>query len=96
MSVQYVSEITIDQGEKVHVRSIVKPKCEHYLPFAIKSARYELYAPDGRIEAEGDCLISGHELDALIEPKGAGTYRLKEIYEIADEIWVDNVRIKVG
>lgn len=96
MSVQYVAEITIDQGEKVHVRSIVKPKCEHYLPFVIRSARFELYAPDGKVEAEGECSITDHELDALIEPKGTGTYRLKEIYEIADEVWVDNVKIKVG
>ncbi|MDO5539397.1 MAG: hypothetical protein Q4F83_04905 [Eubacteriales bacterium] len=96
MSVQYVAELQIDHGERLHVKSVVKPKCEHYLPFLIRSARYELLNPNGIVEAEGDCSISDHELDVLIEPQKTGTYRLKYIYEIADEIWVDNVRIKVG
>lgn len=96
MGVQYVAEMQIDQGEKIHVKCIVKSKCEHYIPFVIRSARYELIDPDGRIEAQGECSISEHEIDALVEPVRSGTYRLKYIYGIADEVWVDNVKLKVG
>lgn len=95
MSVLYVSDMTIDLGEKIHVRSIVKPKCEQDLPFTIRNARYELiYGTE--VEDSGECAINGHEIDAFICPKNTGTYCLKYIYDIADETWVDNVRIKVG
>lgn len=96
MSVLYVAEMDIDLGEQIHVRSIVKPKCEQDLPFTIREARYELIDPDGNIEDSGDCTITGHEIDAFIGPQNEGKYRLKYIYEIADETWVDNVRLKVG
>ncbi|MDO4324065.1 MAG: hypothetical protein Q4C61_16250 [Lachnospiraceae bacterium] len=96
MSMQYVKELTADQGEKFHVKSVVKTKCEHYVPFTIKSARYELLDLSGNIEAEGECTITDHELDALVEFRKSGTYCLRFIYKIADETWVDNVKIKVG
>ena len=96
MSVSYVAEMDIDLGEKVHIRSVIKPKCEAGLPFAIKSARYELLDARGIVEASGDCTITDHVIDALVSPKAAGTYQLKYIYEIADEIWVDNVKLRVG
>lgn len=93
---QYVAEILIDLGERIHIRSIVKPKCEQALPFEIKGAKYELYAPDDSLEDTGDCTINGHELDALIQPKKAGTYTFKYVYEVADEIWIDAVKLKVS
>lgn len=96
MSVQYVAEMDIDQGEKIHIRSIVKPKCEQDLPFTIRAARYELIDPDGSMEDSGDCRIDEHEIDAIIAPRMIGTYRLKYIYEIADETWGDNVKLRVG
>lgn len=95
MSVLYVEDMTIDLGEKIHVRSIVKPKCEQDLPFTIRNARYELiYGTE--VEESGECTINEHEIDAFIHPEKAGTYYLKYIYDIADETWVDKVRIKVG
>lgn len=95
MSVQYVAEMNIDLGEKIHIRSIVKPKCEQDIPFTIRSAIYELYDPSGNMEDSGNCVIKMHELDAFISPQKIGSYRLKYIYEIADETWVDNVRLRV-
>lgn len=96
MSVQYVKDLTVDQGEKIHIKSVVKPKCEHYVPFSIKSARYELLDMSGNIDAKGECTITDHEIDALIEFRKSGTYCLRFTYEIADETWVDNIRLKVG
>ena len=96
MSVQYVSDLYIDLGERVHVRCIVRPKCEQELPFEIIRARYEMTNEKGLVENSGECEINGHEIDAMISPSAAGTYRLKYIYEIADETWVDNIRVKVG
>ena len=48
------------------------------------------------MEDSGDCRIDEHEIDAIIAPRMIGTYRLKYIYEIADETWVDNVKLRVG
>ncbi len=96
MSVQYVAEMNIDLGEKIHIRSIVKPKCEQDIPFAIRDARFELIDGSGLMEDSGECSITGHEIDALIAPQKPGSYRLKYIYDIADEIWVDNIRLRVG
>lgn len=96
MSVLYVGEMNVDLGEQFHVKCEVKPKCEQELPFEIKLARYELIDLNSEIEDQGECMINGHVLDAFISPKKEGRYRLKIIYQIADETWVDNIRLKVG
>lgn len=96
MSVSYAAEMNIDLGEKIYVRCIVKPKCEQELPFVIRNARWGLKDTGGVLEDEGECIINGHEISAFIAPQKAGTYRLKYTYEIADETWVDNVKLKVG
>lgn len=95
MSVRYVGEMYIDLGERIHLRSIVKAKCEKDIPFVIRNARYELYDQYGELEDHGECLINGHELDVLIHPQNIGTYKFKYIYEVADEIWIDVLRLKV-
>lgn len=95
MSVSYVAEMVLDLGERIHIRSEVKPKCEQDIPFTIHSARWELWMKDKDIESEGECIINGHELDALIQPREKGTYVFKFIYEVADEIWIDQLRLKV-
>lgn len=95
MSVLYVAELQLDYGEKVHIRVTVKPKCDTELPFTVKSASYELIYGD-ETEAEGECTITDHVLDAFIAPEKTGTYRLKYTYQIADETWVDNIKLKVG
>lgn len=98
MSVTYVGEMTFDFGEKRHVRCVVKPLCEQDLPFTIRNARWELWNlwNTDEMEATGECEIDGHELDAYISPQERATYRLAFIYEVADETWVDNIKVKVG
>lgn len=82
MSIQYVAEIYIDLGEAIHVRSNITPQCGTDLPFEI-------------LEASGNCVIDGHEIDVFLSPESAGEYRLRHIYRIADETWVDNLKIRV-
>lgn len=96
MSVEYAGDKYVDAGERIHIRCVIKPKCNQDIPFTIKSARWELYNPMGVLEAEGECEINGHELDAMVQPKGTGRYKFKFIYEVADEIWVDPVRLRVN
>lgn len=48
------------------------------------------------LEAEGECTVNGHTLDALIQPEISARYRFKYIYQVADETWVDVVRIRVN
>ena len=96
MSVEYAADKYVDFGEKIHIRGTVRPKCNQDIPFTIRSARWKLYNPMGVLEAEGECEINGHELDAMVQPKGTGRYKFKFIYEVADEIWVDPVRLRVN
>ena len=101
MSIKYVDDIYMDLGEKIHMLSLVRPVCGKVIPFEIQAARWELYREDWEsgdlvLEAEGECTINGHTLDALIQPEMAARYRFKYIYEVADEIWVDVVRIRVN
>lgn len=96
MSIRYVDEIEMDLEERRRINCIVKTECEQDKPFTIRNARYELIYMN-EIEDSGECTVNEHEIcTGLISPKNAGTYRLKYVYEIAGEIWVDNLRIKVG
>ena len=95
---QYVAPMRMDLGEAIHVKSVVKTNCDQEIPFTIRQARGELaYLEDYKEEVEslGDCVVAGHEIDAFISPKKKGTYKLRYIYEIADETWVDAVKIEV-
>lgn len=95
MGVEYVEDIYVDLGERIHIRGAVSPKCNQDIPFVIRDARWELYDPKGELEAEGTCVINDHELDALVEPKSTGRYKFKFIYSVADEIWVDQAKLRV-
>lgn len=95
---RYAEPMHMDLGEAIHVKSVVKPNCDQEIPFTIREARWELvYIEDyeEEVESVGDCVIAGHEIDAFISPKRTGTYKLRYIYEIADETWVDAVKIEV-
>lgn len=102
MSIKYVADIYIDIGEDVHIRSKVHPVCDEDIEFDIDSAKWELYHVDSmtgeaELEASGALEIEeDHILDALINPKQTGRYRLKYIYQIADETWVDVMRLRVN
>lgn len=96
MSVLYVDEVQIDLGEAIHITCTVKHKCANGPAFSIGGAKWILYDPSGEVEAQGDCKIDGHDIDAFVSPKKAGNYKLKYSYIIMDETWVDNVRLRVG
>ena len=95
MSANYVGSLDFDLGEKRHVKAVVKTKCETELEFVIRNARYEL-KKSGEVVDRGECTVTGHELDSYIAPDDRGTYDLVLTYEIADETWVDVVKVKVG
>lgn len=86
--------VRFDLGERRHVKMIVKPVCGDDIPFAIRNARWELVT-HGDIVDNGECTITDHELDIVIEPQKIGSYNLKVTYEIADETWVDNITVEV-
>ena len=100
MAIRYVEKVEMDLGEKIRFRSKVKPVCKAEIPFSITSAEYELIFIDVDTEQEiledsGKLNINNHTMDALIEPTRSGSYCLRYVYHIADEIWVDNFSIKV-
>lgn len=96
MGVQYIGERYVDIGEEIHIQVIVKLVCEKEIPFTIRSARFELFNKSGSLEASGDCTITYHTLDALINPQTVGTYTLKFIYNVGDETWVEPVKLRVS
>lgn len=96
MSTQYAARVQMDLGERIHLKSVVKPKCEKELPFVIRTAKYELWDSQGILEDSGECTINGHEIDAVIQPQKDTTYKFKYIYEVADEIWIDVIRLVVS
>lgn len=101
LSVKYIKNLDLDIGEEIHIRGVVKPECGQDIQFQIRAARWELhqeknYGEQTMLEAEGNLTIDGHTLDALIKPQKTGRYRLKFIYQIADETWIDVIRLRVN
>lgn len=96
MSVQYVAELDIDAGEERYIRAVVKPVCEQDIPFVIREARYELLDRADKLVSEGECEITDHEIAAFLSFQDPGVFRLKLIYKVGNETWVDNIRLKVG
>lgn len=95
LSVSYIAEVQMDLGEKIHIKSVVKPVCESDIAFLIRDARFELYDVDGNLEDSGPCRVNDHELDVMVSPKMAGAYRMRYIYDVADETWIDDIKLKV-
>lgn len=95
MSLNCAGRIEFDWGEKRHVQVRVQAECGTDEEFVIRNARYELLTGD-EIEDSGECLVTNHRIDACIQPQRKGSYDLRFIYEIADETWIDVVKIKVG
>lgn len=91
-----MQRVKFDFGEKRHVRTNVMLESGEEQPFLIRTAKWELTDAEGNIEDQGDCMIDEHELDAYINPLKVETYTLKFTYEVADEIWVDKIRVVVS
>lgn len=85
--------IWLDLGEEVHVYAEVT--CGEKVPFVVRDAKYVFIDPEGNIEAQGMCEVDGHRLDVFLMPQMAGDYKLKYTYKVADETWVDVVKVKV-
>lgn len=96
MSTQYADTMDIDAGEEIHIICTVKPKCGYHVPFTIKEAKWQLQDAKGQTVREGDCTIRDHDIDAFIKLEEEGIFYLRYIYKIADETWVDKIRLKVG
>lgn len=100
MNVSFVGGKEMDFGEQIHFKSVVKPEVDNpyqVLPFRIRNGTWRLiFKETGEVEDSGELTISEHTLDALICPQKPGIYILEFKYEIADEIWVDNFRLKVN
>lgn len=91
-----MQKIKFDLGEKRHVRIEITPESGEGLPFRIRNARWELYDPKASLEDSGECTIEVHELDAFITPKKAGAYTLSYVYEVADETWIEKIKVEVS
>lgn len=97
MATFYVTEINVDRGENIHIRSEVMPVCEEEIPFEIESATWKLWDSGmSEVIEEGECEVDEHILDALVDFLDTGTFYLEFTYYIADETWVDKAKIKVG
>lgn len=79
-------------GEERHVRLLIHATDGE--PFTIRDARFELKCA-GQTEAEGECIIDGHVIDARICPKKRTVYQLYVTYRIADEILMECVEVAV-
>lgn len=85
-------EVIFDLGEQKHV--YVEIRSRKGQDFQIRSASWELLQ-DGKTETGGSCVIIDHVLDIFLYPQQAGIYILRVTYEIADEVLVENIIIKV-
>jgi hypothetical protein len=63
--------------------------------FTITDATYEL-SLKGVVESEGACTISEHYVSVLISPKQKGRYRLRFIYNIGVEKFIDDMEVAVS
>ena len=79
-------------GEDKHVRLMVHATNGEL--FVIRTARWQLYCA-GELEAEGDCAIDEHVIDAKISPSRKTTYQLNITYQVADETLIERVEVAV-
>ncbi len=96
MSVPYVAEINVDRGEHIYIRNVITHKYNRDLPFTIRNAEWSLVDQVGRIFQGGNCDINGHEIKSFVKFDKEGTFFLRYVYQIGEETWVDNVKVKVG
>ncbi len=95
MSTQYAEPLEVDTGEEIHIICTVKTQCGYHVPFTIKEAKWELVGEKGIVIKEGTCEVRDHDIDAFVSLEDSGTFYLKYIYKIADETWVDKIKLKV-
>lgn len=62
--------------------------------FTIHDATFKLSLRDA-LEEEGNCRIDDHVISVLIQPQHRGGYILQFEYDIGDEIFKEDVLVKV-
>lgn len=86
--------VVFDYGEVRHVKLRIH-SCKNE-NFEIVSASYTLtVAGETEPEDSGLCIILGHTLDMVINPKKKVRYLLKITYYIGDETLIDTVEVRV-
>lgn len=79
-------------GEERHVRLMIHATNNE--PFLIRAARWELFCA-GEREAEGECIIDEHVIDAKISPARKTTYQFNFTYQVADETLIEQIEVVV-
>lgn len=77
-------------GENKHVR--IRIHARNNEPFVIREATWQLKG-DYDTEAEGECLITGDVIDAMIMPQKRTTYKLYYTYKVADEVLMECIEV---
>ena len=82
-------------GEKKYVNAIIRTKNDHDV-VVINEAKWELYESLDQIFSQGDCVVSGDQVSALIETNKIGNYILKFIVVIGPEKIIEKTAIRVN
>lgn len=87
-------KIYMELGESRHIR--LKIHSIKNDAFEISKASYTLLPMEKEeAEDEGAAVILDHIIDVVITPQNIGVYHLRVTYEIADEILIDTVEVRV-
>lgn len=88
-----MQKIMFEAGEQRHVRLLIHATNNE--PFRIRAARYELSLL-GEVVGSGECVVDDHVIDCFISPvQQHRTYELKVIYEVADEVLIETIKVSV-
>lgn len=88
-----MQKIVFEAGEQRHVRLLIHSTNGE--PFRIRAARYELSLL-GEIQESGECRVEDHVIDCFISPAlRHRTYELKVVYEVADEVLAETIKVSV-
>ena len=87
--------LNMELGERRHVGIEIRSTKKE--EFEVSNGTYELKrCSDAEIEDTGEVnIMDSKRMDVLICPEMIGEYDLRFIYHIADEIFVDIVRVRV-
>lgn len=87
--------LEFDVGEKKYVTAIIRTRNENDI-IVINEAKWELYDNPNNLIENGNCLVSGDEVSALIETLKKGNYILKFIVTIGPETVIEKIALRVS
>ena len=86
--------LVFNLGERRHVLVDISNKKTN--EFEIQQATYKFtYDDTEEVEESGTCVITGHRLDIVLEPKLKGEYTLDVTYKVLDETLIELIGIAV-